>query len=403
MDNTDKKLKKSKSNESNNVNFDDKISESDQKKKKKKSTPKKTSKKNTIERKSSIDDKISDSEQKKKNESDGEPIETYSNSKQYVQEINLSSLEESFDSDISYRLNNFDFDDASPDTVDEMKIACIKKKPSRLFDSYNDSIIRNTTRLDYNKSSRNIDNIRSPRNISPRNIDNIRSPRSLGNHVSYENSKDSPKTYIMTPNTLNRSTDSKLGKSIPTGLEKSISKNIKKRKVSKNINDKDLSNILDNENNENNSSSNKNPKKNINSLDKLVEAIYGAVLKSSSTVQKSSLFFLHNYFTYDEETDAFEPKTLKIKLSDNSMIDVPLFTLVKHTHLEIDRFKVNLNVHLDTSSIQKGNRTTDGKYVITTKALSGHKKDVTNIEIEFKRSEPTETISRLGDKYQPFT
>lgn len=383
MDNIDKKLKKSKSNESNNVNFDDKISDSDQKKKKKKSTPKKTSKKNTIERKNSIDDKISDSDQKKKNDSDNEPIETYSNDKQIVQEINLSSLEESFDSDISYRLNNFDFSDGSPDTVDEMKIACIKKKPSRLFDSYNDMITRNTTRLD---------NIKSPR----------KTPRSLGNHVSYENSKDSPKTYLMTPNTLNRSTDSRLGKSIPTGLEKTISKGIKKRKVSKNINDKDLSNILDNDNNSS-SNKNNNSKKNINSLDKLVEAIYGAVLKSSSTVQKSSLFFLHNYFTYDEESDAFEPKTLKIKLSDNSMVDVPLFTLVKHTHLEIDRFKVNLNVHLDTSSIQKGNRTTDGKYVITTKAVSGHKKDVTNIEIEFKRSEPTETISRLGDKYQPFT
>jgi len=242
-----------------------------------------------------------------------------------ITEIDLSELERSLDSNKSYYISN-EFDTDSPDTIDEMKLTCIKKSNSKI--------------------------------ITPRNT-----------HTT--------SSFDGTPPTIIR------GKS-------------KNKKASKNLNDRDLSKIISN-----NSPDNK-KKGHINSLDKLVEAIYGAVLKSSATVQRSSLFFLHNYFTYNEENDSFEPKNLRVKLpGTDQAVDIPLFTLVKHTHLEIDRFKVNLNVHLDTS-IQKGNRTTDGKYIITTKAVNSDNKskDLTKIEIEFKRCEPTETISRLVDKYQ---
>ncbi len=142
-------------------------------------------------------------------------------------------------------------------------------------------------------------------------------------------------------------------------------------------------------------------------LDKIIEALYKAIIKANNKVKRNSLIDLENYFIYNDETDIFEPRYIHLKINvdnDNEdIIKIPLLTLVKHSYLGIDKVKMGLKLDLDVNTLDryKDIQTTEGNFTINAKSPLNTKESVANIEIEFKQAEPTEMLSKLINTHQP--
>lgn len=147
-------------------------------------------------------------------------------------------------------------------------------------------------------------------------------------------------------------------------------------------------------------------KQQIESLDVLVEAIYDAVNKAQRNIRLNNLNELDFYFPYDDKSGMRKPKTVKIKLpsqaGEEEIMDVPLFSLINHTPLNIEEFNVKFKINMSTAKrIQDryGNHVhfRERKYKICTDIRGANKKNIAEVELRCKAEDTPEGISRIAD------
>ena len=144
----------------------------------------------------------------------------------------------------------------------------------------------------------------------------------------------------------------------------------------------------------------------INSLDIMIEALYDAVSKAQRNIRMNNINELDYYFPYNEEEDVREPKTMSIKLpskTDNGfdIIEVPIYSLVNHTPLDINEFNIKFKANMCSAKKVKDNYDSNPyvrhkKYMISTD-VTGNGKNVAEIELKCKITDPPEGLSRLSE------
>ena len=146
-------------------------------------------------------------------------------------------------------------------------------------------------------------------------------------------------------------------------------------------------------------------KKKTNSFADVLKGILHAVNSVQEILQLQQIENLKKFW----EGDAGKAVTQKIKVGDREM-EVPLVTLVPHSHLEID----DMEIHFKAKVGEVVSATPDDSLVMTTAKpeatertdlqmeLSGVKandSDVMDITIRFKHKDMPEGLARLTDEY----
>ncbi len=129
-------------------------------------------------------------------------------------------------------------------------------------------------------------------------------------------------------------------------------------------------------------------------IKQLLDTIGSAVHEAHKAIAQSSAeFYLNNYFTKDNESNAYIPKTVDIKISSGEgekTITAPMAVLINQGCLNIDSLKLNLNIEIQDQG-------ENGFCVSPTAAVrddqSGTKTG--EMEIVFKCSETSEGASRV--------
>jgi len=180
-------------------------------------------------------------------------------------------------------------------------------------------------------------------------------------------------------------------------------------------------------------------------FDTLVEALYDAGIKANRNVQVSNLYHLDWYFENFQETleskdddvveileeqnkilseNILQPRMVKIRVPSDDpnneekwrVIEVPLFTLVKHNSLKIDtmdvELKFNMGKIIKKTEIKKNkfhsNNGKEKKPLIKKKwkiRIATPIRDNSNfatLKIKFTYDSPLESMTRLTEKYDRF-
>ena len=100
-----------------------------------------------------------------------------------------------------------------------------------------------------------------------------------------------------------------------------------------------------------------------------------------------------------------EPVTRKVKIGEREL-DVPLMTLVPHSHLEIDdveiKFKAkigDIDSHSIADKLQNGESLTRADMQMEMEGIKASDDDGMEITIHFKSKETPEGVARLTDEY----
>ncbi len=209
------------------------------------------------------------------------------------------------------------------------------------------------------------------------------------------------------------------------------------------VQEKDVELVVDNE-----------PEQNVRiakpAFDTLVEALYDAGIKANRSVQISNLYHLDWYFENFKEADedddeqpseekvekiieekakilnesVLQPRIVKIRIpspdpnnEDNwKVIEVPLFTLVKHNSLKIDTMDVELKFNMGKivkktelknnkfhhSSKKSVQPLTKKKWKIRIATPVRENSSFATLKIKFSYDSPLESITRLTERYDRF-
>ena len=209
------------------------------------------------------------------------------------------------------------------------------------------------------------------------------------------------------------------------------------------VQEKDIELVVDNE-----------PEQNVRiakpAFDTLVEALYDAGIKANRSVQISNLYHLDWYFENFKEADedddeqpseekvekiieekakilnesVLQPRMVKIRIpspdpnnEDNwKVIEVPLFTLVKHNSLKIDTMDVELKFNMGKivkktelknnkfhhSSKKSVQPLTKKKWKIRIATPVRENSSFATLKIKFSYDSPLESITRLTERYDRF-
>jgi hypothetical protein len=209
------------------------------------------------------------------------------------------------------------------------------------------------------------------------------------------------------------------------------------------VQEKDVELVVDNE-----------PEQNVRiakpAFDTLVEALYDAGIKANRSVQISNLYHLDWYFENFKEADedndeqpseekvekiieekakilnesVLQPRMVKIRIpspdpnnEDNwKVIEVPLFTLVKHNSLKIDTMDVELKFNMGKivkktelknnkfhhSSKKSVQPLTKKKWKIRIATPVRENSSFATLKIKFSYDSPLESITRLTERYDRF-
>jgi len=180
-------------------------------------------------------------------------------------------------------------------------------------------------------------------------------------------------------------------------------------------------------------------------FDTLVEALYDAGIKANRNVQVSNLYHLDWYFenfqdtleTKDENVEKLleeqnkilsenilQPRMVKIRVpSDDAnssekwrVIEIPLFTLVKHNSLKIDTMDIELKFNMGkiikktelkknkfhSISGKKGKALTKKKWKIRIATPIRDNSNFATLKIKFTYDSPLESMTRLTERYDRF-
>lgn len=137
-------------------------------------------------------------------------------------------------------------------------------------------------------------------------------------------------------------------------------------------------------------------------LKHVLEAIYDAAMKAQSNVQISNL---HNFLWMfpADDNGIHTSRTIPLKLNDDKIVNVPVFTLLQHKNLCINEVKVKTTLDMDILTkpqvIQEIRDIKDKRYNVKVESRCADQSNTT-VEIHLKAEEPTEMYNRFLDNYQ---
>ena len=180
-------------------------------------------------------------------------------------------------------------------------------------------------------------------------------------------------------------------------------------------------------------------------FDTLVEALYDAGIKANRNVQVSNLYHLDWYFENFQDTletkdgdveeileeqnkilseNILQPRMVKIRVpSDDAnssekwrVIEIPLFTLVKHNSLKIDTMDIELKFNMGkiikktelkknkfhSISGEEGKMLTKKKWKIRIATPVRDNSNFATLKIKFTYDSPLESMTRLTERYDRF-
>ena len=180
-------------------------------------------------------------------------------------------------------------------------------------------------------------------------------------------------------------------------------------------------------------------------FDTLVEALYDAGIKANRNVQVSNLYHLDWYFENFQETleskddnvveileeqnkilseNILQPRMVKIRVPSDDpnstekwrVVEIPLFTLVKHNSLKIDTMDVELKFNMGkiikktelkknkfhSISGKEGKMLTKKKWKIRIATPVRNNSNFATLKIKFTYDSPLESMTRLTEKYDRF-
>jgi hypothetical protein len=139
-------------------------------------------------------------------------------------------------------------------------------------------------------------------------------------------------------------------------------------------------------------------------LQDIIEGIYDATMKAQSSVQLNNLNHLFWMFPKDAN-GVHTPRTVKMRINENTCIDVPIFTLLNHKNLCIHelRIKTTIDLRMDDTPLTKLNKEVNElkkkKYRVGIKT-NVKKERATSIEICMKIEEPPDVYGRLLQHFE---
>jgi hypothetical protein len=133
----------------------------------------------------------------------------------------------------------------------------------------------------------------------------------------------------------------------------------------------------------------------LNSLDKLVQAIYNSVTFAQRKVETEHLGRVMSTY-FDDEGNA---KTFKVQLPGNdgkiTTSDIPLITLTNNSHLSINEIEMELAVNLSHFEDEINNE--NNKLCAKISGARGQD-NLTKIKIKMKGEDTPEGIARINDQ-----
>ena len=133
----------------------------------------------------------------------------------------------------------------------------------------------------------------------------------------------------------------------------------------------------------------------LNSLDKLVQAIYNSVTYAQRKVETEHLSRVMSTY-FDDQGNA---KTFKVQLPGNggeiTTVDIPQITLTNNSHLAIDELEMKLAVNLSHFEDEINNE--NNKLVAKMSGVRG-KENLTKIKIKMKSKDTHEGIATINDQ-----
>ncbi len=171
--------------------------------------------------------------------------------------------------------------------------------------------------------------------------------------------------------------------------------NVEEEKIEKII-------TLDNDTNTNNNTA---------TFTALISTLYNAGMEAQTNVRHSNLHHFNKYF--DEEGDGtFCPKMIKLKIPDDTkggsvmkVVEVPLFSLVGHSNLRMDKLKIKFNMDFnDFYTVDRldefENLHKSQKWRLNVSRPVGNSNENTaEITVDFNYDNVPETLSRLSERY----
>ena len=133
----------------------------------------------------------------------------------------------------------------------------------------------------------------------------------------------------------------------------------------------------------------------LNSLDKLVQAIYNSVTFAQRKVETEHLKRVMSTY-FDDDGNA---KTFKVQLPGNggeiTTMDIPQITLANNSHLAIDEIEMKLAVSLTHFEDEINNE--NNKLCAKMSGARGHD-NLTKIRIKMKSKDTPEGIATINDQ-----
>ena len=133
----------------------------------------------------------------------------------------------------------------------------------------------------------------------------------------------------------------------------------------------------------------------LNSLDKLVQAIYNSVTFAQRKVETEHLKMVMSTY-FDDDGNA---KTFKVQLPGNggeiSTVDIPQITLANNSHLAIDEIEMKLAVNLSHFEDEINNE--NNKLCAKMTGTRGQE-NLTKIRIKMKSRDTPEGIATINDQ-----
>ena len=133
----------------------------------------------------------------------------------------------------------------------------------------------------------------------------------------------------------------------------------------------------------------------LNSLDKLVQAIYNSVTFAQRKVETEHLKMVMSTY-FDDDGNA---KTFKVQLPGNggeiSTVDIPQITLTNNSHLAIDEIEMKLAVNLSHFEDELNN---ENNKLVAKMAGTRGQNNLTKIRIKMKGKDTPEGIATINDQ-----
>jgi hypothetical protein len=133
----------------------------------------------------------------------------------------------------------------------------------------------------------------------------------------------------------------------------------------------------------------------LNSLDKLVQAIYNSVTFAQRKVETEHLKMVMSTY-FDDDGNA---KTFKVQLPGNggeiSTVDIPQITLTNNSHLAIDEIEMKLAVNLSHFADEINN---ENNKLCAKMAGTRGQDNLTKIRIKMKSKDTPEGIATINDQ-----